>query len=139
MRPDTDYAKSGDIHIAYQVVGDGPLDLIIVPGFVSNVDFAWEDPFYRNWVERLSAFCRVILFDKRGIGQSDRDVGDTTLEERMDDLRAVLAAVGSERAAVVGISEGGPLSMMFAGTYPERVRSLVLHASFARDRGTRLS
>jgi pimeloyl-ACP methyl ester carboxylesterase len=132
MRPDTHYAKSGDIHIAYQVIGDGPLDLIVVPGFISNVDFAWEDRAYATWVRRLSTFCRVILFDKRGIGQSDRDVGDTTLEERMDDLRAVLAAVGSERAAVVGYSEGGPLSMMFAATYPERVSSLVLYASFAR-------
>jgi pimeloyl-ACP methyl ester carboxylesterase len=132
MRPDTHYARSGDIHIAYQVIGDGPLDLIVVPGFISNVDFAWEDPYYRKWVQRLSTFCRVILFDKRGIGQSDRDVGDTTLEERMDDLRAVLAAVGSERAVVVGYSEGGPLSMMFAASYPERVISLVLYASFAR-------
>src|SRR6185503_20358155 len=102
MRPETRYAKSGDISIAYQVVGDGPLDLVVVPGWISNVDFAWEDPAYGPWVERLAAFSRVILFDKRGTGLSDRDVGASTLEERMDDLRAVLTAVGSERAAVMG-------------------------------------
>jgi class 3 adenylate cyclase/pimeloyl-ACP methyl ester carboxylesterase len=132
MRPETRYAKSGDISIAYQVVGDGPLDFVVVPGWISNVDFAWEDPLYGEWVGRLAAFSRVILFDKRGTGLSDRDVGDSTLEERMDDLRAVLAAVGSERAAVMGFSEGGALSMLFAATYPQRVRALVLYATFAR-------
>jgi len=132
MRPETRYAKSGDVSIAYQVVGDGPLDLVVVPGWISNVDFAWEDPLYGDWVRRLAAFSRVILFDKRGTGLSDRDVGDSTLEERMDDLRAVLEAAGSERAAVMGFSEGGPLSMLFAATYPERVRALILYATFAR-------
>ena len=132
MRPETCYAKSGDVNIAYQVVGDGPLDLVVVPGWISNVDFAWEDPLYGEWVRRLAAFSRVILFDKRGTGLSDRDVGDSTLEERMDDLRAVLATVGSERAAVMGFSEGGALSMLFAATYPQRVRALVLYATFAR-------
>jgi len=132
MRPETRYAKSGDVSIAYQVVGDGPLDLVVVPGWISNVDFAWEDPLYGDWVRRLAAFSRVILFDKRGTGLSDRDVGDSTLEERMDDLRAVLEAAGSERAAVMGFSEGGPLSMLFAATYPERVWALVLYATFAR-------
>lgn len=131
MRPETRYARSGDINIAYQVVGDGPFDLVIVPGWISNVDFAWEDPVYGDWVRRLTAFSRVILFDKRGTGLSDRDVGDSTLEERMDDLRAVLAAAGSERAAVMGFSEGGSLSILFAATYPERVRALVLYGSFA--------
>src|SRR5437879_1012811 len=134
MRPETRYARSGEVNIAYQVVGDGPFDLVVVPGWISNVDFAWEDPLYGDWVQRLAAFSRVILFDKRGTGLSDRDVGDSTLEERMDDLRAVLAAAGSERAAVMGFSEGGPLSMLFAATYPERVRALVLYASFARAR-----
>ena len=132
MRPETHYAKSGDISIAYQVVGDGPLDFVVVPGWISNVDFAWEDPLYGAWVRRLAAFSRVILFDKRGTGLSDRDVGDSTLEERMDDLRAVLAAAGSERAAVMGFSEGGALSMLFAATYPQRVQALVLYATFAR-------
>lgn len=132
MRPETRYAKSGDINIAYQVVGDGPFDLVVVPGWISNVDFAWEDPLYGDWMRRLAAFSRVIVFDKRGTGLSDRDVGDSTLEERMDDLRAVLAAVGSERAAVMGFSEGGALSMLFAATYPERVRALVLYGTFAR-------
>ena len=132
MHPETRYARSGEVNIAYQVVGDGPFDLVVVPGWISNVDFAWEDPLYGDWVRRLTAFSRVILFDKRGTGLSDRDVGDSTLEERMDDLRAVLAASGSERAAVVGFSEGGSLSILFAATYPERVRALVLYGSFAR-------
>src|ERR1700752_2406514 len=132
MRPVTRYAKSGDVNIAYQVVGEGPFDLVVVPGWISNVDFAWEDPFYGDWVQRLAAFSRVILFDKRGTGLSDRDVGDSTLEEPMDDLRAVLDAAGSERAAVMGFSEGGPLSMLFAASYPERVRALILYATFAR-------
>jgi class 3 adenylate cyclase len=132
MRPETHYARSGDISIAYQVVGSGPIDLVIVPGWISNVDFAWEDPLYADWIHQLAAFSRVILFDKRGTGLSDRDVGDSTLEERMDDLRAVIAAVGSERAAVMGFSEGGALSILFAATYPERVHHLILYASFAR-------
>lgn len=132
MRPATHYARSGDVSIAYQVVGEGPLDLVVVPGWISNVDFAWEDPLYADWVRRLAAFSRVILFDKRGTGLSDRDVGDSTLEERMDDLRAVLSAAGSDQAALIGFSEGGSLSILFAATYPERVRALVLYGSFAR-------
>src|SRR5262245_7539648 len=132
MRPGTHYARSGDVSIAYQVIGDGPFDLVVVPGWISNVDFAWEDPLYADWVRRLTAFSRVIIFDKRGTGLSDRDVGDSTLEERMDDLRAVLAAAGSEQAAVLGFSEGGSLAILFAATYPERVRGLVLYGSFAR-------
>jgi len=132
VRPETHYARSGDVSIAYQVIGDGPLDLVVVPGWISNVDFAWEDPLYGEWIRQLSAFSRVIVFDKRGTGLSDRDVGDSTLEERMDDLRAVLAAAGSERAAVLGFSEGGALSILFAATHPERVSQLVLYASFAR-------
>lgn len=131
MRPQTRYARSGDVSIAYQVIGDGPFDLVLVPGWISNVDFAWEDPAYGEWIDRLAAFSRVIVFDKRGTGLSDRDVGDSTLEERMDDLRAVLAAADSERAAVFGFSEGGALSMLFAATYPERVPALVLYGTFA--------
>lgn len=131
-RPRTRYAKSGDIHIAYQVLGEGPPDLIVVPGWISNLDIQWEMLGYEAWVRRMTSFCRLIVFDKRGSGLSDRDVGDSTLEERMDDLRAVLDAVGSERAAVLGFSEGGSLAMLFAATYPERVQALVLFGAFAR-------
>jgi len=128
--PDVRFAASGDVHIAYQVVGDGPLDLLMVPGWISNLDVQWEDALYQAWIARLATFARVILIDKRGGGLSDREVGASTLEDRMDDLRAVLDAVGSERAAVYGLSEGGPLSILFAATYPERVQALVLCASF---------
>jgi len=129
---ETKYAMSGDINIAYQEVGNGELDLVVVPGWLSHLDLWWEALGYADWIERLASFCRVILFDKRGTGLSDRDVGDSTLEERMDDLRAVLDAAGSQRAAVFGFSEGGPLSMLFAATYPERVHALILCATFAR-------
>ncbi len=132
MQPDTRYALSGDVNIAYQVVGSGPLDLVLVPGWVSHLDLLWEDPAATEWVRRLKTFSRVILFDKRGTGLSDLDVGESTLEDRMDDLRAVLDAAGSDRAALFGLSEGGPLAMLFAATYPERARELVLCATFAR-------
>jgi pimeloyl-ACP methyl ester carboxylesterase/class 3 adenylate cyclase len=131
-RPRTRYAKNGDINIAYQVMGEGPLDLIVVPGWISNVDMHWEMLGYEAWVRRLTSFCRLIVFDKRGTGLSDRDVGDSTLEERMDDLRVVLDAVGSERAAVLGFSEGGSLAMMFAASSPERVQALALFGTFPR-------
>ncbi len=130
--PETRYAKSGDVHIAYQVVGDGPLDLIFVPGFVSNVELAWESPGSAQFFSRLAAFSRLILFDKRGTGLSDRHVGVAHLEERMDDVRAVMDAVGSERAALFGVSEGGAMSMLFAATYPERTRALAFYGSYAR-------
>lgn len=130
VRPKTKYAKSGDVSIAYQVVGEGPLDIVVVPGFISHLDLQWEMVGFEDWVHRLASFGRVILFDKRGGGLSDRDVGDSTIEERMDDLRAVMDAVGSDRAALLGVSEGGPLSMLFAATYPERVQALVLCATF---------
>src|ERR1700746_2208931 len=129
--PQTRYAKSGDVSIAYQVVGDGPFDLIHVPPFVSNLELQWEDPAERRYYERLASFCRLIMFDKRGTGLSDR-VAIATLEERMDDLRAVLDDVGSQRAAVFGSSEGGALSILFATTYPERVSALVLYGAFPR-------
>src|SRR5438094_2756472 len=130
--PETRYAKSGDVHIAYQVVGDGPLDLIFVPGFVSNVEMAWETPGRARFHSRLAAFSRLILFDKRGTGLSDRHVGVAHLEERMDDVRAVMDAVGSERAALFGISEGGAMCMLFSATYPERTQALALYGSYAR-------
>lgn len=130
--PETLYATSGDVHIAYQVVGSGSLDLLMVPGWISNLDVQWEDPAYQAWVERLATFARVILLDKRGAGLSDREVAGSTLEDRMDDLRAVMDAVGSRRAAVWGLSEGGPLCILFAATHPDRVQSLVLYGSFPR-------
>ncbi len=126
--PKTRYAKSGDISIAYQVIGDGPTDVIYVPAFVSHVDLEWEDPDFAEWMTRLSGFCRLILFDKRGTGLSDRDVGDSTLEERMHDLRAVLDAVDSRQCTVIGNCEGCALSMLFAATFPERVSRLILFA-----------
>jgi pimeloyl-ACP methyl ester carboxylesterase/class 3 adenylate cyclase len=129
--PETRYAKSGDVNIAYQVVGDGPFDLIHVPPFVSNLELQWEEPAERRYFERLASFSRLIMFDKRGTGLSDR-VAVATLEERMDDLRAVMDAAGSERAVVFGSSEGGALSILFAATYPERVSALVLYGAYAR-------
>jgi class 3 adenylate cyclase/pimeloyl-ACP methyl ester carboxylesterase len=129
--PETRYAKSGDVNIAYQVVGDGPFDLIQVPAFVSNLELQWEDPAERRYYERLASFSRLIMFDKRGTGLSDR-VAVATLEERMDDLRAVMDDVGSQRAAVFGSSEGGALSVLFAATYPERVSALVLYGAYPR-------
>jgi len=130
--PETQYARSGDLRIAYQVIGNGPLDLVFVPGFVSNIDLLWERPEWASFLSRLATFSRLILFDKRGTGLSDRTAGIASLEERIDDVRAVMDAVQSERAALFGISEGGPMSLMFAATYPQRVRALVLYGSYAR-------
>ena len=132
--PETQYAKSGGINIAYQVVGDGPLDLVYVPGWVSNVEGAWEEPTLERFLSRLARFSRLILFDKRGTGLSD-PVPESrlpTLEERMDDVRAVMDAAGSERAALFGFSEGGNLSVLFAATYPERTVALVTFGIFAK-------
>jgi pimeloyl-ACP methyl ester carboxylesterase len=106
--PDTRYAKSGDVHIAYQVTGSGPLDLVMVRGFFSHVELQWEDPRPAHFLTRLASFCRLIMFDKRGTGLSDRVASVPTLEERMDDVRAVMDAVGSDRAALFGMSEAGP-------------------------------
>jgi class 3 adenylate cyclase len=129
--PETLYAASGDIRIAYQVIGSGPLDVVFVPGFISNLDHMWEEPSFAHLLSRLSAFSRLILFDKRGTGLSDRLGNLPTLEERMDDVRAVMDAVGSERAVLFGISEGGAMSMLFAATYPARTQALVLYGSYA--------
>jgi class 3 adenylate cyclase len=130
----TEYTRSGNVHIAYQVVGDGPVDLIFVPGWVSHVERAWESPDNARFLERLSSFSRLIMFDKRGTGLSDRVPIDQlpTLEERMDELRAVMEAAGSERAAVFGFSEGANLSALFAATYPEKTHSLIMFGSFAK-------
>ncbi|MCI0635726.1 MAG: adenylate/guanylate cyclase domain-containing protein [Actinobacteria bacterium] len=132
--PQTRYARSGDVNIAYQVVGHGPFDLVYVPGFVSNIDLMWEEPSLAGFLERLGSFSRLILFDKRGTGLSDAVPMEElpTLEQRMDDVRAVMDAVGSERAALIGHSEGGNMSVLFAATYPERTRALVLAGCYAK-------
>jgi class 3 adenylate cyclase len=130
--PKTQYAKSGDVSIAYQVVGEGPLDLIIVPGFISHVELIWDFPPATHTIERLTSFARVMMFDKRGTGLSDPVVGAPTLEERMDDVRAVMDAAGSESAALLGISEGGAMSVLFAASHPERTTALILYGAMAR-------
>jgi class 3 adenylate cyclase len=130
--PETRYARSGDISIAYQVVGEGPLDVVYVPPFVSNVELDWQIPAQAAFYEQLSSFCRLIRFDKRGTGMSDRMAGVPTLETRMDDVRAVMDAVGSSRAALIGASEGGPMSILFAAAYPHRVWALVLWSTSPR-------
>jgi pimeloyl-ACP methyl ester carboxylesterase len=130
--PETRYTKAGDIHIAYQVTGSGPIDLVWVPGFVSHLEYHWEYAEMVRFTNRLAAFSRLIRFDKRGTGLSDRVSTAPTLEQRMDDVKTVMDAVGSERAALFGISEGGPMSLLFAATYPERTTALVVYGSYAR-------
>jgi len=130
--PETQYAQSGELSIAYQTVGDGPLDILFVPGFVSNVELMWDLPNFERILQRLSGIGRLVFFDKRGTGCSDRSLGTGSSEDRMDDLRAVADAAGIESAVVIGISEGGPLAVLFAASFPERVRSLVLWGTFAR-------
>ncbi len=132
MRPETRYSRIGKISIAYQVVGDGPIDLVLVPGFVSHVEVIWEEPNLAHFLTRLASFSRLILFDKRGTGLSDPMVGTPTMAERMDDIRAVMDAVGSKRAALLGVSEGGTLGMTFANAHPERAQALILYGSWAR-------
>ena len=131
---DIRYAKSDGVHVAYQVVGDGPPDLVFVPGFVSNIEVQWELPDFSRFIQRLASFSRLVMFDKRGTGLSDRVPTSElpTLEERMDDVRAVMDAAGVTRAFLFGASEGGPLSVLFAATYPSRVEGLVLYGSYAR-------
>jgi pimeloyl-ACP methyl ester carboxylesterase/DNA-binding CsgD family transcriptional regulator len=125
--PETQYARSGDFSIAFQVLGDGPIDLVFVPGFVSNLELTWDWPPLGAFYRAFTAFARVILFDKRGTGLSDRVRLMPTTDERMDDLRAVMDASGCERAAVVGISEGAPLAISFTAAHPERIRALILY------------
>ncbi len=129
--PETRYALSGDVNIAYQVMGDGPVDIIMVPGFISHVEFTHELAGYTAFLRRLSTFARVVTFDKRGQGLSDRISGVPSLEQRMDDVRAVMDDIGSQRAVIVGFSEGSTMSVLFAATYPERVTQLVLFGGFA--------
>jgi len=130
--PETRYAKSGDLSIAYQVIGTGPFDLLLVHGFVSHLEVAWEEPHLAHFLNRLASFSRLILFDKRGTGLSDPVSEPPSFAQRMDDIRAVLDAAGSERAALFGISEGGPLSIVFACTSPERTTALIAYGSYAR-------
>lgn len=132
MYPETRYAKSGDVHIAYQVTGSGPLDLVLVPGFVSHAEMMWSHPRPAHFLTRLASFRRLIHFDKRGTGLSDRVSAIPSLEQRMDDVRAVMDAVGSGRAALLGISEGGPMCALFAATYPERTSALIMYGAIAR-------
>jgi pimeloyl-ACP methyl ester carboxylesterase/class 3 adenylate cyclase len=131
--PETRYARSGDVSIAYQVVGEGPFDVVYVPGFLSNVERVWQVPTMAALYRHLASFTRLIIVDKRGTGMSDRVSNVATLETRMDDARAVMDAVGSSRAAIFGGSEGSPMSILFAATYPDRATALVLRGSFARS------
>ncbi|HKE53846.1 MAG TPA: adenylate/guanylate cyclase domain-containing protein [Actinomycetota bacterium] len=133
-RSETRYARSGDVSIAYQVMGDGPFDLVYVPGWVSNIELMWDEPGYAGFLERLASFARLITFDKRGTGLSDPVPLDQlpTLEQRMDDVRAVMDAAGSERAALLGHSEGGNMCVLFSATYPDRTTALVLVGCYAK-------
>ncbi|MGE0499554.1 MAG: adenylate/guanylate cyclase domain-containing protein [Rhizobiaceae bacterium] len=131
MPPKTRYARSGEYHIAYQTYGQGP-DIVMVPGFVSHIENYWDEPRLVAWLEALGRFARITLFDKRGTGLSDRVAHVPSMDERMDDVRAVMDAGGIDRAALLGISEGGSLSTFFAASHPDRVQSLTLYGAFAR-------
>jgi pimeloyl-ACP methyl ester carboxylesterase/DNA-binding winged helix-turn-helix (wHTH) protein len=126
------YARNGDVNIAYQVTGSGPVDLVFVMGWVSHVEYAWKEPSFARFLGRLASFSRLILFDKRGTGLSDREADLPTLEQRMEDLRAVLSAAGSRRAVLLGVSEGGPMCSLFAATYPEQTEALIMIGTYAR-------
>jgi pimeloyl-ACP methyl ester carboxylesterase/class 3 adenylate cyclase len=132
MQPVTRYAKSGDVHVAYQVFGEGPVDVIAVLPFVSNIETFWDEPELARWLRYLGGRVRLTMFDKRGTGMSDRVGALPGMDERMDDVRAVMDAAGIQRAALWGMSEGGPLAALFAATYPDRCRALVLYGAFAR-------
>lgn len=132
MQPDTRYAQSSGVNIAYQVLGEGPRDLVFVPGWVSNIEVYWEEPTLARFLTRLSSFSRLILFDKRGTGLSDRVADMPSLEVRIDDVRAVMDAVGSEQAALLGTSEGGPMCALFSATHPLRASALIMHGSYPR-------
>jgi len=134
VQPDTQYAKSGDVNIAYQVLGDGPGDLVLVPGWISNIEVFWDEPLASRFLMRLASFSRLILFDKRGTGLSDRVADMPSLEVRMDDVRAVMDKVGSKQAALFGYSEGGAMCALFAATYPQRTLALIMNGAFGRRR-----
>jgi pimeloyl-ACP methyl ester carboxylesterase len=130
--PETHYARSGDVNIAYQVVGSGPRDLVFIMGWVSHLEYFWAEPHFARFLHRLASFSRLILIDKRGTGLSDRVTELPTLEQRMDDVRAVMEHVGSKYAALLGVSEGGPMCALFAATYPEKTRALVMIGTYAK-------
>jgi class 3 adenylate cyclase len=132
MIPETKYAKSGDVHVAYQIFGSGAINLVLAPGWASHIEYAWEEPVYAHFLQRLGSFARIVFFDKRGTGLSDRVRDLPTLEERMDDIRAVMDAAGFEHAVLFGVSESGSMSMLFAATYPRRTDALILYGSFAK-------
>ena len=132
MAPVTRYARSGDVSVAYQVHGDGPVDLVYVPGAFTHLEHSWTNPALARQSERLASFSRLIRIDKRGTGMSDRAVEVSTLEDRMDDVRAVMDAAGSRRAAIYGVSEGGPMAALFAATHPDRTAALILYGTFPR-------
>ena len=134
MQPETLYARCGNLHIAYQVVGEGPPDLVFVPGLVSHLEHQWDEPLQAAFFRRLASFSRLIRFDKRGQGLSDRVERMPTIEERMDDVRAVMDAAGSERAAILTLSEGGPMGIVLAATHPDRTSKLILWNTAARFR-----
>ena len=131
MRPVTRYAKIGDVHISYQVTGKGPRDLVYVPGFVSHLEADWDNPARARFIERLGSFCRLIRFDKRGTGLSDRDTGIPPVEEQVDDVLAVMDAAGVERAALLGVMDGGAIGLLTAAAHPERVRAVITYACFS--------
>ena len=124
------YARNGDVSIAYRIFGQGPRDIVLIPGTLSHVELLWEVPSHEHLLKRLAAFARVIVFDKRGQGLSDR-VAEQTIEERIGDVRAVMDAAGSDRASIYGWSEGGPMCLMFAATYPEQTSALILYGTCA--------
>jgi pimeloyl-ACP methyl ester carboxylesterase len=132
-RPDTQYARNGDVHLAHQVFGAGP-DLVLLPGILTNLDLQWDEPGYASFLERLASVARVIMIDPRGAGLSDRALELPALEDQMDDVTAVMDAAGSERAAMAGFSQGGQLALLYAATYPRRVDGLVLYAAYASSR-----
>ena len=130
--PQVRYAKSGEVHIAYQVYGSGPVNIVMAPGTISHLEYYWKLPEMRRWLEGLGRFARAAIFDKRGTGMSDRDAGIPTYEERMDDIRAVMDAAQFDSAILVGVSDGVPMSLLFAASYPSRARGLVLYGGEAK-------
>jgi len=131
VHPRTRYAKSGDVHIAYQLFGEGPVNLVFVPGFISQIENYWDEPGFARWLNRLGTFARVVLFDKRGTGLSDRLDELPGMDVRMDDVGVVMDAVEFDKAVVMGISEGGSLAALFAAHHPDRCQGLVLYGAFA--------
>ena len=134
MTPETRYAKSGDVHIAYQVMGSGPIDLVLIPGLFTHVEHQWEEPSFARFLGRLASFSRLIVFDARGAGLSDQAPELPPMEEQMDDVLTVLDAVGSSSAAIFGLSQAGPMAILFAASHPERTRAIVLYGSYASPR-----